>query len=287
MASMRRKFIGTARGCGSLRGKCDQVGASELWELVDLVVHDGRGEWHRNGECCCLLSNTTLLCSVARKPRVNKQTCTLLIPTTMCLTRQQQCVWEKCLIRRLHRPPWESRHPRQGSWYTALFLYNWPQTTQLLREFNTEEKSTKQKGLVTIVWNYLGSKECFFHSMKYLAVIFRKCAWQTVMWDFPHWQYKVHCAADHLWHICSGTVDVAFFIVCFSARFLVSMQLKDHILRLQKKDRYSVKRRLANAIISFVWSWRTVNEWMSASKHHPNIFLPLECLLIYFLCVPV
>ena len=59
---MKRKFIGTARGCGSLRGKCDQVGASELWELVDLVVHDGRGEWHRNGECCCLLSNTTLLC---------------------------------------------------------------------------------------------------------------------------------------------------------------------------------------------------------------------------------
>ena len=62
MASMKRKFIGTARGCGSLRGKCDQVGASELWELVDLVVHGGRGEWHRNGECCCLLSNTTLLC---------------------------------------------------------------------------------------------------------------------------------------------------------------------------------------------------------------------------------
>ena len=62
MASMKRKFIGTARGCGSLRGKCDQVGACELWELVDLVVHDGRGEWHRNGECCCLLSNTTLLC---------------------------------------------------------------------------------------------------------------------------------------------------------------------------------------------------------------------------------
>ena len=92
MASMKRKFTGTVRGCGSLRGKCDQVGASELWELVDLVVHDGRGEWHRNGECCCLLSNTTLLCSVARKPRVNKQTCTLLIPTTMCLTRKQQCV---------------------------------------------------------------------------------------------------------------------------------------------------------------------------------------------------
>ena len=83
---------GTAGGCGSLRGKCDQVGASELWELVNLVVHDGRGEWHRNGECCCLLSNTTLLCSVARKPRVSKQTCTLLIPTTMCLTKQQQCV---------------------------------------------------------------------------------------------------------------------------------------------------------------------------------------------------
>ena len=83
---------GTARGCGNLRGKCDQVGASELWELVDLVVHDGRGEWHRNGECCCLLSNTTLLCSVARKPRVNKQTCTLLIPTTVYLTRKQQCV---------------------------------------------------------------------------------------------------------------------------------------------------------------------------------------------------
>ena len=27
---MRRKFIGTARGCGGLRGKCDQVGACEL-----------------------------------------------------------------------------------------------------------------------------------------------------------------------------------------------------------------------------------------------------------------
>ena len=75
-----------------LERECDQVGACELWELVDLVVHGGRGEWHRNGECCCLLSNTTLLCSVARKPRVSKQTCTLLIPTTMCLTRQQQCV---------------------------------------------------------------------------------------------------------------------------------------------------------------------------------------------------
>ena len=44
--------------------------------------------------------SATQLCSVARKPRVNKQTCTLLIPTTLCLTRQQQCVWEKCLIRR-------------------------------------------------------------------------------------------------------------------------------------------------------------------------------------------
>ena len=31
----------------------------------------------------------------------------------------------------------------------------------------------------------------------------------------------------------------------------------------KKKDRYSAKRRLANAIISFVGSWRTVNEWMS------------------------
>ena len=43
-----------------------------------------------------------------------------------------------------------------------------------------------------------------------------------------------------------------FHCVHFSAWFLVSMQLKYYILRLQKKDRYSVKRRLANAIISFV-----------------------------------
>ena len=126
--------------------------------------------------------------------------------------------------------------------------------------------------------------------MKYLAVIFRKCAWQTVMWDFPHWQYEVHCAADHLWHICSGTVDVAFFIVCIfqcGSCFHATKRLHSPFA---KKDRYSVKRRLADAIISFcliLTHYQRLNECiqlssncLSSSWMFASLFSRCACIMI-------
>ena len=232
---MKWKFIGTARGCGSLRGKCDQVGASELWELVDLVVHDGRGEWHRNGECCCLLSNTTLLCSVARKPRVNKQTCTLLIPTTMCLTRQQQCVWEKCLIRRLHRPPWESPHPRQGSWYTVS-LQSASNYSSERRKFNTDKKCTKQKGISYHSLKLFRGQRMFLLLNEIFGSHIQEVCMTNCDVRFPSLaiQGALRCRPPlaYLQRNCGCGI---FHCVHFSVWFLVSMQLKDFILRLQKR----------------------------------------------------
>ena len=229
------KFIGTARGCGSLRGKCDQVGASELWELVDLVVHDGRGEWHRNGECCCLLSNTTLLCSVARKPRVNKQTCTLLIPTTLCLTRQQ-CVWEKCLIRRLHRPPVGiSASPARKLVHCFSTIYKLLKH-QVKEENSIQTRSVQNKrALVTIVWNFRGQRILLLLNEIFGSHIQEVCMTNCDV-RFPSLAIRgaLRCRPPlaYLQRNCGCGI---FHCVHFSAWFLVSMQLKDFILRLQKR----------------------------------------------------
>ena len=234
---MKRKFTGTARGCGSLRGKCDQVGASELWELVDLVVHDGRGEWHRNGECCCLLSNTTLLCSVARKPRVNKQTCTLLIPTTMCLTRRQQCAWEKCLIRRLHRPPVGiSASPARKLVHCTVSLQLASNYSSERRKFNTDKKCTKQKGISYHSLKLFRGQRMFLLLNEIFGSHIQEVCMTNCDVRFPSLaiQGALRCRPPlaYLQRNCGCGI---FHCVHFSAWFLVSMQLKDFILRLQKR----------------------------------------------------
>ena len=231
---MRRKFIGTARGCGSLRGKCDQVGASELWELVDLVVHDGRGEWHRNGECCCLLGNTTLFCCTETESE----------QADLHIANSHHYVFNKAAAVRLRKVLNKAAAPATVgiSASQARKLVHGTVSLQLASNYSTTEgiqyrrEEYKTKGISYHSLKLFREQRMLFLLNEIFGSHIQEVCMTNCDVRFPSLaiQGALGCRPPlaYLQRNCGCGI---FHCVHFSAWFLVSMQLKDYILRLQKK----------------------------------------------------
>ena len=249
---MKRKFIETARGCGSLRGKCDQVGACELLGARGPggARWKGRVAQKRRVLLPSQQHNSALLCCTETESE----------QADLHIANSHHYVLNKAAAVRLRKVLNKAAAPATVgiSASPARKLVHGTVSLQLASNYSSEGIQYRREEYKTKGISYHSLK--LFREQRMLFLlneIFGSHIQEVCMTNcdvrFPSLaiQGALRCRPPlaYLQRNCGCGI---FHCVHFSAWFLVSMQLKDYILRLQKKDRYSVKRRLANAIISFV-----------------------------------